>query len=131
MEKPIEVAVGVFCLDKERRVCLVRTMKNPDWLTIPGGHPIFGEFLEMSAAREFLEETGTRVTGLSYVSWIELPGPDRHLILFNFTGFATEPCCRPNATQEIHEVVWLTLDQAKLDPRVLPRHRDELALLFA
>jgi len=131
MEKNIEVAVGVFCLDRERRICLVRPRNNPQWLTIPGGHPIFGETLEASAAREFLEETGTSISQLSYISWIELCGSDRHLILFNFTGFAAKPCCLSNDHGEINEVVWWPLDQAKNDPRVLPRHRDEMAHIFA
>ncbi|MFZ6015476.1 MAG: NUDIX domain-containing protein [Patescibacteria group bacterium] len=130
MQGKIENAVGIFCLDNEGRICLVRSKKMSHCLTIPGGHLEFGESLEKCAMREFLEETGTALTNVRFASISENITPDLHYIYHNYIGHTSKPQSSPTDTDEITEVVWMPLEEAVESLQVLPRHRQEMKILF-
>lgn len=130
MTKKIEVVVGVFSLDDQNRICLVRTKKFPDFLTIPGGHLEFGETLMDCAKREFKEETGGEVHNLRFASISENIMPDKHFIYHSYIGYTRIPQQQPIDPNEVLEVIWLPLKTAVTNPLVLPRHRQEIKILF-
>lgn len=127
MEKFIEVVTGVFCLH-DGKICLVRTKKNPQFFTLPGGHLNFGETLVDCAKRELLEETGNRARNFQILGWGELIVRE-HWIYFNVSCEVNSPQSLPKAG-EILEVIWLLVSEAKKDKRVLPRLREELKIFY-
>lgn len=125
-ERP-ELVVGVFCTDRNGRLCLVRTAAQPNTLTLPGGRVEYGESIEACCLRELREETGTAGNNLQYIGWGELLH-DRHLVYFNFRCTTTRPETTPEHRDEVLEVHWLAPSDALTDPRVSQRVRDSIGL---
>ena len=124
-----ELVVGVFCIDDQDRVCLLRTHKEPEFFKPPGGH-VERETVEACCARELREETGTTARYYRYLGWGEVIA-DRHLVYFNYSCKTSDPRTTPLKPEEVLEVLWLPVEDAMTNPRVHPRVRDEIRLYFA
>lgn len=110
-----EPTVGVFIIDPQGRLLLLRSHKWHGRRTVPGGHIELGERIEDAARREALEETGLTIHDLRPLCWQEFiydPAfwKPRHFIFFDFA-------CRTDGTDvclndEAEEYEWVDPRQA-------------------
>lgn len=128
MEQSPKIVVGIYCLDRDQRICLVRTKRQPRFLTLPGGKVCFGETLVQCVRRELLEETGTAAQNARFLGWGEHIEVGNHLVYFDFRCETARPCTNPQNEDEVDEVVWLPLAVVTESAEVLPRTRLEVRM---
>ena len=116
----ISATVAVIMNDKEE-ILVARRAKEPakGTLDLPGGFADSMETAEEAVAREVLEESGMRVTGVKYL--FSLPnkyiysGFEEHTLDMFFLC-RTEPGDTPVANDDVEELEWIPLDD--LDPEL-------------
>ncbi|MBE6302498.1 MAG: NUDIX domain-containing protein [Bacteroidales bacterium] len=116
----ISATVAVIMNDKEE-ILVARRAKEPakGTLDLPGGFADSMETAEEAVAREVLEESGMRVTGVKYL--FSLPnkyiysGFEEHTLDMFFLC-RTEPGDTPVANDDVKELEWIPLDD--LDPEL-------------
>lgn len=116
----ISATVAVIMNGKEE-ILVARRAKEPakGTLDLPGGFADSMETAEEAVAREVLEESGMRVTGVKYL--FSLPnkyiysGFEEHTLDMFFLC-RTEPGDTPVANDDVEELEWIPLDD--LDPEL-------------
>ena len=112
--------VIVACQRPDSRWLLIRrsaTVPAPLQVCFPGGGIDAGEDQETALVREMQEELNAVVTPRKCVwhhRW-----PERHLTLWGWLADLQSPILTPNP-EEVHEVLWLTADEAIRHPDALP-----------
>ena len=115
--------VIVACQREDRRWLLIRRsamVRAPLRVCFPGGWIDDGESQPDAAMREMREELGATVRPLQCV-W-QHRFPERPLTLWGWLAELKSPTLTPEP-KEVHEVLWLTTDEAIRHPDVLP-HTD-------
>jgi nucleoside triphosphatase len=84
-----EPTVGLFIMNLEGELLLLKSHKWPGKFVVPGGHVELGEKVEQAAVREAREETGLDVHDLQFLCWQEfIYDPSfwkhRHFIFFDY-----------------------------------------------
>lgn len=110
-----EPTVGIFIINPDGNLLLLKSHKWPGRYVVPGGHVELGERIEQAVIREAKEETGLDVTDLRYLCWQEFvfdPSfwKKRHFFFFDYT-------CRVESTEvrlndEAEEYLWIQPSQA-------------------
>ncbi|GIX48165.1 MAG: hypothetical protein KatS3mg131_2376 [Candidatus Tectimicrobiota bacterium] len=121
--------VVVGCRRDDGRWLLIRrsaTVPAPLRVCFPGGWVDGGESQEAAVIREMREELGAEVVPLRCV-WCHR-FRERQLTLWGWLARLCSPHLRPNP-QEVHEVLWLTGDEIRRHPDVLPHTDAFLAAL--
>lgn len=108
--------VGVGCIVVRGDGQLLMVQSHRGFWSTPGGHLDFGESPAECAARETLEETGLRVTGIEFVAVTNdvLPDTGRHYVTIWMRAEAAESTPVIGDPAEIAAVGWFS-------PDVLPR----------
>ncbi len=93
MEKKIRNAVRVFLIKKDKIVCIKYKRGPIGFIDIPGGKIEEKETKEEAAIREFLEETGMKISNLQEIGTMITEYPDRiyHFVLFQAHTYTGDP----------------------------------------
>ncbi len=70
-EQKIHIVVRVYIFDKDGKLFLIKSPKEGDMFTAPGGHIEYGEKISDTVLREVKEETGLDIKNLEYVTTSE------------------------------------------------------------
>lgn len=112
MAEPRIRAAGI--LIKEGKILLIRHQKNDDtyWL-LPGGGVDYGETMEESLKREFLEECNidVEVKEMIFVSQGIAPNKSRHIVHMNFVVEYINGELRVGDEGILKEVCYLSLEE--------------------
>ena len=129
-EAPME-GVVVACRHPDGRWLLIRrgaTVRVPLRVCFPGGWIDAGESQADAVVREMREELSAEVVPIRCV-WRHVFGePPR--VLWGWLAELTSPTVTPNPT-EVHDILWLTVDEAVNHPDVLPHTDAFLAALLS
>ncbi|WP_347302047.1 NUDIX domain-containing protein [Croceibacterium sp. TMG7-5b_MA50] len=124
LRRPTIHGVSVIARDADGRVLLIRQTYGPRQWILPGGGVRHGEAPAAAAAREFAEELGCPLTGLTLVRVLEEPLHGATNVVHLFTGtLAGEP------RADRREVATHRLFALDALPAVSARTQDRLALL--
>ena len=107
--------VGALVRRPDGRVLLIRTHKWRDTWGVPGGKIDYGETMKAALEREFLEETGLRLTRIFWGPVQEAVNSpefhkDAHFILLNFVALTDDEHVTLN--DEAQEHVWTPPEDA-------------------
>lgn len=113
------VGVGAFVFDTEGRVLLVKRSTNsrvePGTWARPGGAVEFGETCEAALEREFLEETGLRITSPELLDVTSQVTSTSHWVAIGYTALLADGCVPEDAVnREPHKhdaIEWFCLDK--------------------
>ncbi|MCP3985141.1 MAG: NUDIX hydrolase [bacterium] len=122
--------VVVGCRADDDRWLLIRrstTVRSPLAVCFPGGHIEFGEQAHEAVVREMREELGLEVTPLQHVWSHTLM--ERPVTLFGWLAELGNAAVVPSP-DEVHEVLWLTAEQASNHPDGMPHTREFVAALL-
>ncbi len=114
-----EIVVGGFCINNkdQKKICLVKTVKNPDEWSLPGGRIEYGERVEDALRRELDEEVSLKISNISFLGWGEYITKKRHFIFFDYLCYAIgDPAIK--IPSEIIEVAWLSLNAEEIPRRI-------------
>jgi 8-oxo-dGTP diphosphatase len=114
--KRVDVAYTVLFDEKREKVLMVKNFgEEGSYFTLPGGAVEEGETLQEAAIREMKEETGlsVEVGGLLSVCEAFFEKKGRHALLFTFQGELISGKINISMPEEIEEVVWMDLIDAK------------------
>jgi nucleoside triphosphatase len=110
-----EPTVGIFIINPQGKLLLLKSHKWPGCYVVPGGHVELGERIEETVFREAKEETGLNVRDLLFLCWQEfIYDPSfwkhRHFIFFDYA-------CRVDSShvqlnEEAEEALWIEPDKA-------------------
>ena len=110
-----EPTVGVFILNRNDELLLLKSHKWPGKYVVPGGHVELGERIEEAAVREAKEETALDIYELEFINFQQfIYDPSfwkkRHFIFFDYA-------CKTDSTEvqlndEAEEHVWVRLEAA-------------------
>lgn len=110
-----EPTVGVFIINKDEKLLLLKSYKWPEQFGVPGGHLELGERIEDAVKREAKEETGLDVFDLRFLCFQEFiydPSfwKQRHYIFFDYV-------CKSDSmdvllNNEAESYIWVSLDDA-------------------
>jgi len=129
-EAPME-GVVVACRHSDGRWLLIRrgaTVRVPLRVCFPGGWIDAGESQADAVVREMREELSAEVVPIRCV-WRHVFGePPR--VLWGWLAELTSITVTPNPT-EVHDILWLTVDEAVHHPDVLPHTDAFLAALLS
>ena len=107
-------AVIVLITNAEGRILLAHNRKfAPGMYSLIAGFAEAGETLENAAAREILEETGIRITGLRYVE--SSPWPFPNSLMLGFSARHESGDIKPDGT-EIEDAAWFSPESLPLLP---------------
>lgn len=115
--------------NNEVYILLLHLIKHDYWL-FPKGHMEEGESAEDTAKREILEETGLTVEIVKQLGNVTYPDADKNEV--NLTLFLAEISSGEQKSEEGHNLVWMTIDEAikKLTYKnlqdFLATHKDEI-----
>jgi 8-oxo-dGTP pyrophosphatase MutT (NUDIX family) len=119
----------VACQRADGRWLFIRrsaTVRRPLRVCFPGGWIEAGESQQNAAVREMREELGAEIVPIRCL-WQQLFGePSR--TLWGWLAELTSTSLVPNPS-EVHEVLWLTPEEAVQHPDVIPGTEDFLAAL--
>ncbi len=121
--------VVVACRRGDGRWLLIRrsaTVRRPLQVCFPGGWIEAGESQHDAAVREMQEELGAAVVPLRCVWQNTFGEPSR--VLWGWLAELTSSNLTPNQS-EVHEILWLTPDEAIRHPDVIPGTAAFLAAL--
>lgn len=122
--------VVVACRRDDDRWLFIRrsaTVRAPLQVCFPGGWVDAGESQIEAAVREMREELNAEVEPLQCVWRHQFT--ERPLTLWGWLANLKSPGVTPNPL-EVHEVLWLTADEAVSHPDILPRTDAFLAALL-
>jgi nucleoside triphosphatase len=127
------VTVGALVSNPAGQVLIVRTTKWRGSWGVPGGKVEWGETLEDALRREFLEEVGLELSGVTFALHQEAVDDPQfhcpaHFLLMNYFAHSQQTAITPN--HEIVEWAWLAPEQALTYPlntftRILVLHAME------
>lgn len=110
-----EPTVGIFIINPQGELLLLKSHKWPGRYVVPGGHVELGERIEQTVIREAKEETGLEVCDLRFLCWQEFvydPSfwKKRHFIFFDYT-------CRVDLADvslndEAEDFLWIKPEEA-------------------
>jgi nucleoside triphosphatase len=110
-----EPTVGIFIINPEGELLLLRSHKWPGRYVVPGGHVELGERIEQTVIREAKEETGLDVRDLRFLCWQEFVYDTsfwkrRHFLFFDYA-------CRVASNEvvlndEAEEHLWIKPEKA-------------------
>ncbi|TSA87792.1 NUDIX domain-containing protein [Deinococcus detaillensis] len=94
---------------------IVQTTKWRGSWGVPGGKVEYGETLSAAIEREFVEETGLKITGIRSAQTQEAVRSaefhkDSHMLLFDFFAHTEGESVAPN--EEIVQWAWVSLEEA-------------------
>lgn len=113
---PSQPASIVIVSDGMGQVLTVSRPEPPHEMAFPGGHQEPGEDAMQAAARELLEETGVKASGLRHVADLTSPTDGRPVHVYR----ATEWTGQPRAGEPNTRIAWMTPSQLR-DQAVLYR----------
>jgi 8-oxo-dGTP diphosphatase len=114
--KRVDVAYTVLVDKTGEKVLMVKNRgEDGSYFTLPGGAVEEGETLQEAAIREVKEETGftVEVGGLLNVCEAFFEKKGRHALLFTFHGEIVSGRINISMPDEIEEVVWMDIIEAK------------------
>lgn len=111
--------VGALVTGPCGRVLIVRTTKWRGSWGVPGGKVEWGETLDAALRREFREEVGLELVGVTFALMQEAIADQQfhqpvHFLLLNYFAFAADVTISPN--DEIVEWAWVSPQQALAYP---------------
>ncbi|QDU34191.1 8-oxo-dGTP diphosphatase [Poriferisphaera corsica] len=117
------VVVACYRPEDQKWLMIRRSAHVPAPLAIcfPGGAREHGEPYETAALREMHEEIGADVELLEQV-W-DYDVPDKPLTLFGYLAKLKNPDSLAHNPDEVHEILWLTTEQAITHPDAIPNSR--------
>ncbi|MFC0189379.1 NUDIX hydrolase [Fictibacillus aquaticus] len=114
--KRVDVAYTVLVDETSEKVLMVKNRgEDGSYFTLPGGAVEKGETLQEAAIREAREETGlsVEVGGLLNICEAFFEKRGHHAVFFTFVGKVTGGHIHISMPDEIEEVVWMDMTEAK------------------
>ena len=110
-----EPTVGIFIINPQGELLLLKSHKWPGRYVVPGGHVELGERIEQTVIREAKEETGLDVCDLRFLCWQEFvydPAfwKKRHFLFFDYTCRVDSADVKLN--DEAEEFLWIKPKEA-------------------
>ena len=120
--KGVRVRVALIIRGEEGILLIKHKKGNDEYWLVPGGGVDFGETMEESAKREFLEETGLNVdVGRLLFTCETIGGANRHIIHFFFEGKVISGDLRLGEEENLIELKYVKIDRIpyiRLYPKV-------------
>ncbi|GGE68793.1 NUDIX hydrolase [Priestia taiwanensis] len=112
--KRVDVAYVCLFNETKEKVLMVKNAGRNTW-SLPGGAVEEGETLRHAVIREALEETGLAITPGNIIAVDEKKFMDKgqHAIFFIFSGTIAGGELRIQDNNEIVDVAWINIDEAK------------------
>lgn len=110
--------IGLVELAGQDKILLGRNRLRPDYFSLIAGYVGPGENLEQAWAREVLEETGRRVSGVTY--WGSQPWPSSGSLMIALTGITHDEHAQQSTDNELVEIVWASREDLAQLPLATP-----------
>ncbi|MFC7373204.1 NUDIX hydrolase [Fictibacillus iocasae] len=114
--KRVDVAYTVLFDEPQEKILMVKNIGDKgSYFTLPGGKVEEGETLQEGAIREVLEETGlsVKIGGLLGVCEALFEDSGHQAVFFTFSGRITGGDITLSMPEEIEQIVWMDIDEAK------------------
>jgi len=108
----VRVRVALIIVRENKVLLIKQRKKSREYWLVPGGGVDFGETIEQSAKREFIEETGLDVDVKELLFSCEtIGGKDRHIIHLFFKGEILSGDLRLGEEENLIDLKFIDIDE--------------------